>query len=197
MERKKLTAESLEKAETYIPLARKYAIVQLLAPGCIERTESGFWRQNVIGRNLVGCYILAGFYLHLIDTSGLDKTDEEGNPKPEFQFTLEDYDRMAGTERDIWTVNGQIAQEITDDFRDMKDILDREIAASLAEKNDPFNRFQEALRMGLTPDVVQEFQKAVEAASSAAAGERGGTEAAPYTRRAGALSPAGNGGDEG
>ena len=164
MEQEKLTAESLEKAEIYISLARKYAIVQTLAPGCIERTESGFWRENIIGRQLVEAYILTGFYLHLSDTSGLDKTDEEGNPKPEFQFTLEDYDRLAGTERDIWAVNGQIAQEITDDFRDMKDILDREIAARLAEKNDLFSRFQETMRLGLTPEVVQEFQKAVEAA---------------------------------
>lgn len=164
MEQEKLTAENLEKAETYIPLARKYAIVQILAPGCIEQTESGFWRENIIGRQLVEAYILTGFYLHLSDTSGLHKTDEEGNPKPEFQFTLEDYDRLAGTERDIWAVNGQIAQEITDDFRDMKDILDREIAARLAEKNDPFSRFQETMRLGLTPEVVQEFQKTVEAA---------------------------------
>lgn len=169
MEQRKVTAESLEKAETYIPLARKYAIVQILAPGCIERTESGFWRENIIGRQLVEAYILTGFYLHLSDTSGLDKTDDEGNPKPEFQFTLEDYDRLAGTERDIWAVNEQIAQEITDDFRDMKNILDREVSAQLAEKNDPFNRFQEALRMGLTPEVVQELQKAVEEASSVTA----------------------------
>ena len=89
MEQRKLTAEELEKAETYIPLTRKYAIAQILAPGCIEQTESGFWRENIIGRNLVGCYILAGFYLHLIDTSGLDKE------KPEFQFTLEDYDQLS------------------------------------------------------------------------------------------------------
>lgn len=161
MEQKKLTAENLEKAETYIPLARKYAIVQILAPGCMERTESGFWRENIVGRALVEAYILDGFYLHLIDTSGLDKEP------PEFQFALEDCDRLAGTERDIWEVNGQIAQEIMDDFRSMKELLDREIAARLAEKNDPFNRFQEALRMGLTPEVVQELQKAVESAKEA------------------------------
>lgn len=161
MEQKKLTAESLEKAETYIPLARKYAIAQILAPGCIERTESGFWRQNIIGRNLAGCYILAGVYLHLIDTSGLDKE------KPVFQFTLEDYDRLSRADRDIWEVNGQIAQEVTDDFRKMEELLNREIAEQLAEKNDLFNRFQEALRLGLTPDVVQELQKTVEAAKDA------------------------------
>lgn len=149
MEQKKLTAENPEKAETYIPLARKYAIVQILAPGCIERTESGFWRENIIGRALVEEYILQGFYWHKIDTSGLDKE------KPEFQFTLEDYDRLH---------DGRANNQ---DFWEMVQLLDKEIAARLAEKNDPFNRFQEALRMGLTPEVVQELQKAVESAKEA------------------------------
>lgn len=158
MEKEKLTAESLEKAETYIPLARKYAIVQILAPGCIERTESGFWRENIIGKKLVCLYILTGFYLHLIDTSGLDKE------KPEFQFTLEDYERLGRTDPDSWGIDAQTVQEIVRDHEEMNDLLDREIAARLAEKNDPFNRFQEALRLGLTPEVMQEFQKAVEAA---------------------------------
>lgn len=163
MEQRKLTAESLEKAETYIPLARKYAIVQILVPGCIEQTESGFWRKNIIGRNLVGLYILAGFYLHLIDTSGLDKE------KPEFQFTLEDYDRL--NKYNSLGLDGQTAQEIMRDYEEMKDLLDQEISARLAEKNDLINRLQEAMRLGLTPDVVQDLQKAVEAAKKGAEGE--------------------------
>lgn len=193
MEQQKLTAENLEKAEVYIPMARKYAIVQILTPGCMERTESGFWRENIIGKKLVCLYILTGFYLHLTDTSGLDKTDDGGNPTPDFRFTLEDYDRLAGTDREIWEVNGVIAQEVMDDFREMKDLLEREITASLAEKNDLLNRFQELLRLGLTPEAVQELQKAVEEAKKTAEEERGGAEAAPYDRRAGALSPAGKG----
>lgn len=160
MEQEKLTAESLEKAETYIPLARKYAIVQTLAPGCIEQTESGFWRENIIGQKLVCLYILTGFYLHMTDTSGLDKTDNEGRPKPEFQFTLEDYERLRGVWDSALVGNPQTAQ----DFRELNDMLTQEIREQLAEKNDLFNRFQEALRLGLTPDVVQEFQKTVEAA---------------------------------
>lgn len=146
MEQRKRTAENLEKAETYIPLARKCAIVQLLAPGCIERTESGFWRENSIGRALVEEYILQGFYWHKIDTSRLDKE------KPEFQFTLEDYDKLHDGKAD------------NQDFRETVQLLDKEIAARLAEKNDLFNRLQETMRLGLTPEVVQELQKAVEAA---------------------------------
>ena len=146
MEQRKLTAESLEKAETYIPLARKYAIVQILTPGCIEQTESGFWRENIVGRALVEEYILQGFCWHTIDTSGLDKE------KPEFQFTLEDYDRLHEGRPD------------NQDFWEMLQLLDKEITARLAEKNDPFNRFQESMRLGLTPEVVQELQKALEGA---------------------------------
>lgn len=167
MEQRKVTAENLEKAETYIPLARKYAIIQILAPGCMEQTESGFWRENIIGRNLVGCYILAGFYLHLIDTSGLDKTDDDGNPTPDFQFTLEDFDRLKWLEREMREISEELYNRVIYDFRDMQALLTREINEQLAEKNDLFNRLQEALRMGLTPEVVQELQKAVEAAKDA------------------------------
>lgn len=189
MEQRKVTAENLEKAETYIPLARKYAIVQILAPGCIEQTESGFWRENIIGRSLVGCYILAGFYLHLIDTSGLDKE------KPEFQFTLEDYDRL--NKDTSLGIDGQTAQEIMRDYEKMKGLLDQEISARLAEKNDPFNRFQEALRMGLTPDVVQELQKAVEAAKAESPSLRGEAEAIRPVDSHGGKPPRNDEGEDG
>lgn len=157
MEQRKLTEEDLEKAEAYIPLARKYAIIQALAPGCIERTEGGFWRENIIGKKLVCLYILTGFYLHLIDTSGLDKE------KPEFQFTLEDYDRLRG----VWEPALEGSPEMAEDFRELNNMLIQEVREQLAEKNDLFNRFQEALRLGLTPETVQELQKAVEAAKDA------------------------------
>lgn len=158
MEQKKLAAESLEKAETHIPLARKYAIVQILAPGCMERTESGFWRENIIGRRLVEVYVLVGFYFHKIDISGLDE------PKPRFDFTLEQYEKFSTLENFAAANGDKETCELLVDFSQFKDILDREITARLAEKNDPFNRFQEVLHLGLTPEVVQEFQKAVEAA---------------------------------
>lgn len=158
MEQRKVTAENPEKVKKYIPLARKYAIVQILAPGCIEQTESGFWRENIIGKKLVEVYVLAGVYFHDIDTSGLEQ------PTPKFEMTLHQYDTWAGLEDFIAANGDKDSLELLADFRSFKDILDREIAARLAEKNDPFNRFQEALRLGLTPDVVQELQKAVEAA---------------------------------
>lgn len=109
--------------------------------------------------------ILTGFYLHLTDTSGLDKTDDEGKPKPEFQFTLEDYERLRG----VWEPALEGNPEMAEDFRELNNMLIQEVREQLAEKNDPFNRFQEALRMGLTPEVVQELQKAMEAASSVTA----------------------------
>lgn len=157
MERVRLSAEIAGKAESYLPLAVKSSLAQVLAPGCIEQTQAQppRWQENIIGRKLAEVYVLAGYYLHLIDTSGLDK------PEPEFIFTLEQYDSLSRLEGELaneWEIKGG---EIIADFERFKDILDREIKNRLAEKNDPLNRLSQALAVGLTPEVMQAIQKAV------------------------------------
>lgn len=158
MEQVRLNADLAEKAEGYLPLAMKSALAQVLAPGCIEKTESGRWQENIIGRKLVEVYVLAGFYFRLIDTSGLDK------PEPEFIFTLEQYDSLSRLEDELageWEVKGS---EILADFARFKDILDLEIKNRLNEKNDLLNRINAILAQGLTPELMKAVQEAAKAA---------------------------------
>ena len=154
--------EDLERAERYIPLARKYAIAQVLAPGCIERGEGAppVWRENIVGRKLVELYILTGFYLYITDTSGLDQE------APIFQFTLEDYDRLSGVLRDLAALEEAKAADILTDLDEFLDILNRQISNTLAQRNDMLARFQELTSAGFTPETFQELQKALEEAKA-------------------------------
>lgn len=158
MEHRKLTREDVEKAERYIPLARKYAIAQVLAPGCIEKAEGTppLWQENIVGRKLVELYMLAGFYLHLTDVSDL----EQGG----FTFTLEDYDRLAGIRYELGKFWETQDQEILADYKELMDILDREIRDLLAQKNDILARFEALAAMEATPGVFQQLQEALQEA---------------------------------
>ena len=153
MDRRRLLKEDLERAERYIPLARKYAIAQVLAPGCIERGEGAppVWRENIVGRKLVELYILTGFYLYITDI---------------FQFTLEDYDRLSGVLRDLAALEEAKAADILTDLDEFLDILNRQISNTLAQRNDMLARFQELTSAGFTPETFQELQKALEEAKA-------------------------------
>ena len=154
MEHKKLTQENIAKADAYLPLALKSALSKVLAPGCMEETgdQPPRWQENIIGRKLAETYVLAGCYLHLIDTSGLDK------PEPEFDFTLDQYDAMSQLEAELYRLN---ACELVRDYRLFLDVLDREIKNQLAGKNDLLNRVCGAAAMELTPDMVTAIRDAL------------------------------------
>lgn len=167
MEQRKLTKEDLERAESYIPLVTKYAVAQVLAPGCVEKVEGTppLWQENIIGRKLVELYILSGFYLHITDTSGLDRET------PEFVFTLEDYDRLSGLRRDFDRLSDDKCKEILEDYGEFLGILDRQIDSLLARRNDILARFGELAAMGATPEVFQALREAAESLRSEAGDE--------------------------
>lgn len=160
MERRTLTREDLEKAELYIPLAKKYAVARVLAPGCIEKAEGTppVWQENIIGHKLAALYILSGFYLGLTDTSGLDQE------VPGFQFTLEDYDRLSGLTRELSALDEDRGKEILWDFEALMDILNREIYNLLARKNDILARLGKLAAVGIPPETLQLLQKELEEA---------------------------------
>lgn len=157
MERRKLTREDVEKAETYLPLAKKYALAQVLAPGCVETLENvpPMWQENIIGRKLVELYVLTGFYLPITDVSGLDRE------VPEFVFSLEDYDRLSHIPYELDD------EEILRDFKEFQWILDKEVQSILNRKNDVLSRLQELADMGMDPEAFQQLQKELEAAKRA------------------------------
>lgn len=158
MERRRLTKEDLERAEVYIPLAKKYAIAQVLAPGCVEKAEGTppIWQENTIGRKLTALYILTGFYLGITDTSGLDQE------VPDFQFALEDFDRLSGLARELNASSDEKSAEILWDFEVLMDMLNREVQNILARNNDILARLGELTAMGATPEVLQLIQKELE-----------------------------------
>ena len=70
-----LEAESVKKADTYLSIAKKTAIVKLLAPGCIEQVDvlpksenanvqpiPPRWQENILGKRLI-MVLCAGRYL--------------------------------------------------------------------------------------------------------------------------------------
>ena len=131
-----LDAERLKKAETYIPLARKIAIIKVLAPGCVEEVGLSLngqplpprWQENTLGRRLVMSYVLAGLYLHMIDASGLYKE------KPEFNFTARQYDifstlyhQLESFKRSDNTEVKAAVHSILADYREFDKLLGAEI----------------------------------------------------------------------
>ena len=101
-----LEAESVKKADTYLSIAKKTAIVKLLAPGCIEQVDvlpksenanvqpiPPRWQENILGKRLIMSYVLAGIYLHLIDVNGLYNSET-----PKFEFTARQYDIFSTTD---------------------------------------------------------------------------------------------------
>lgn len=165
MERRRLTKEDIERAEVYIPLAKKYAIAQVLAPGCIEKAEGTppLWQENILGRRLVECYILTGYYLHITDVSGLD------GEVPLFQFTLEDYDRLSWAAHELAGFGEDKSGDILRDFDELMGILSRQVDNLLSRKNDVLARFGELAAAGVTPEAVRQLQEALEEAGRAEA----------------------------
>lgn len=182
-----LDAESLKKADTYIPLARKSAIVRVLAPGCIEavdmRLESDKagvqpmptrWQESPLGKRLTLSYVLAGVYLHKIDVQGLYQKE------PTFDFTARQYDifsqllsqlevfkRDRGPESEVKA----IAAAILSDYREFEKLLNAEIFNLLQDKNDICSRMVEMFLMQTSPEAIQNATEALKQVQAEAESE--------------------------
>lgn len=172
-----LDAEALKKADSYIPIARKSDIIHLLAMGCIENVEMSLregniqpippkWQENTLGKRLVMSYVLAGFYLHLVDVDGL-----YNKKNPEFNFTAGQYDtfsqlytQLEGFKRSSDTEAKEKAFAILADYRDFEKLLNAEVYNLLQEKNDLCVRLCMMLTMQSAPESVQNAMKAYEQA---------------------------------
>lgn len=150
-----LEAESVKKADTYLSIAKKTAIVKLLAPGCIEQVDvlpksenanvqpiPPRWQENILGKRLIMSYVLAGIYLHLIDVNGLYNSET-----PKFEFTARQYDifsktygQLEGMKRDDDPEVRAHAAAILSDYRDFEKLLNAEIYNLLQAKNDLLSR---------------------------------------------------------
>ena len=172
-----LDAESLKKADTYIPLARKAAIVRVLAPGCIEAVDIRLegdkagvqpmpprWQESQLGKRLVMSYILAGLYLHQIDVQGLYEKE------PTFDFTVRQYDAYSQLFAQLEAVKRDREQEaevksiaaaILSDYKDFEKLLNAEIFNLLQAKNDICSRVVMMLTMQASPESIQNAMEAM------------------------------------
>ena len=184
----KLEAEELKKADTYIPLARKVAIVRILAPGCVEQVDMRLehdkrniqpmpprWQESTLGKRLVMSYVLAGLYLHKIDVQGLYQE------KPTFDFTAKQYDTFSQLYSQLENIRRDRGQEpevkaaacaILSDYKDFEKLLNAEIFNILQAKNDTCARMVEMFMAQTTPEAIQnatETLKQVQAEAEAEA----------------------------
>ena len=172
-----LDAESLKKADTYIPLARKAAIVRVLAPGCIEAVDIRLegdkagvqpmpprWQESPLGKRLVMSYVLAGLYLHKIDVDGLYQKE------PTFDFTARQYDifsqlfsqlEVFKRDRDPESEVKSIAAALLSDYRDFEKLLNAEIFNLLQTKNETCTRMVEMIMAQTSPEAIQNATEAL------------------------------------
>lgn len=164
-----LDAESLKKADTYLPLARKMAIVRILAPGCIEQVDMHLendrlgiqpmpprWQESPLGKRLVMSYVLAGLYLHQIDVNGLYQKN------PSFDFSARQYDtfsqmyaQMDAFRRGRDGEAKAAASAILSDYKDFEKLLNAEIFNLLQVKNDVCSRVVMMFTMQASPEAIQ------------------------------------------
>lgn len=177
-----LDAEKLKKAETYLPISRKSRIIDILSAGCIEqvdiRLESDTnniqpmpprWQESTLGKRLVMSYVLAGIYLHLIDTEELFGED------PGFTFSIKQFDefsqiysQLEGFRRDPDPDVKAAAFSILNDYKDFEKMLNASIYNMLQAKNDMVSRVVMMLTAQTTPEAIQAATEALKEAQEEA-----------------------------
>lgn len=160
-----LDEEAVKRAETYIPLAEKYAISKILAQGCIEQNEvqdsSIFpmppkWKETIIGKRMVMMYVLVGLYLKLIDAQELYEN------VPKMTFSTRQYDQYSQVFSQLERLKKHRDEEVRNqaysilsDYREFERILTAEIHNILDQKNDLCVRLIGMLEMQTNPEAVQ------------------------------------------
>lgn len=171
-----ITEEMIEKAETYIPLAKKTAFAKIVAPECIEALEMSvqkvqsdstlalpqMYMENAQARQL---YLLQFF---LSEYLRIENVPEE--------FSSDDYDVYAGSHPFCQLEklkNKASTTEIKDkifnilaDYRELKKYLDMEIDALLRGRNDALERFLAGMAIASDPETVKRAIKELQEAGT-------------------------------
>lgn len=160
-----LDEETVKKAETYIPLAEKYAVSKILAQGCVEQEEvqdsdifpmPPKWRETIIGKRMMMMYVLVGLYLNLIDVQELYED------VPRMTFSAHQYDQYSQVFSQLERLKKHRDEEVRNraysilaDYREFERILAAEIHNILDQKNDLCVRLIGMLEMQSNPEAVQ------------------------------------------
>lgn len=173
----KLEEEAVKKAETYIPIAEKYAICKILASGCVEQEDRDEktrsyrpmppkWRESIIGKRMVMMYVLVGPYLKLIDAKELYEET------PKFSFSTRQYDQFSQIFSQLERMKKSRDEElrsavysILNDYQEFGRILGAEIRNILDEKNDLCVRLMGMIDMQTSPEAMKAAMEQLQAVS--------------------------------
>ena len=166
-----ITEEIILNADKYIPISTKSVLARTFAEDCISEVKISVdnaegsdvlpprYQEDPKSKSLYGMMTLLDQYLHLL----------ERDDKDVITFTERDFDEwgracvMNQLDRFKSSKNIEVRNkvyDILDDYREFYRMLGVEIAALVANKNDPLSRFLEYFRMSITPDMVKDVIEA-------------------------------------
>ena len=160
-ERKPITMkEVFAKANAYVPLMEKAAIVSHCAERCIDRVvvDTGerfrgdvppMYRENGQRKRRYLMGILARAYLRL---------DFDGCEEDKWLMSADDYDRMKKQSDAL----RDKAYDLLADYRDLEKMLNTEINANLAVMNDVVARMAMSSAAAMTPESMKELVELAE-----------------------------------
>lgn len=166
--------------------------MEQLTNGCIQKVELSLndiqpipprYQEDGFTKSLICCAVLAGFYMHMYDLSGLLSEN------PSFEFSMTDYDRFASIPIQLDRIRRcgdmeirPIASAILTDYRDFEKRLNLAIHNYINEKNDTCVRIVQMMNMQAAPENVKnamaqfkEIQKELEQAAKKGESEESAT----------------------
>ena len=160
-----LTAEDIEKAESYIPLLKKMELVSAISEKCFEtlnitaNSESTqmamppVYREDTFRKSRYLMGIFAKLYLK-------DEIGTEGDD--EYFIAVDEYDKYAGghifEQLNRFKSDAKLRDKCFDMFNDYKDIcwrLDNSMKGLMTAMNDPVSRAIASITTSMTPDSIQ------------------------------------------
>lgn len=166
-----ITEEIILNAESYIDIDAKSILAREFAKDCIVEANISIkngeqtdvlpprYQEDPKSKSLYGMMTLLDQYLHLL----------ERDDKDDITFTERDFDEwgracvMNQLDRFKSSKNIEVRNkvyDILDDYREFYRMLGVEIAALVANKNDPLSRFLDYFSMSITPDMVKDVIEA-------------------------------------
>ena len=163
-----ITEEIILNAESYIDIETKSKLSRKFAKDCVSEVNITLdnegekdvlpprYQENPEMKSLYGMMTLLNNYLHVLET------DENGT----ITFTSSEFDEwgracvMNQLDRFKSSKNIEVRNkvyDILDDYREFYRMLGAEIAALVANKNDPLARFLEYFKASITPDMVKDI----------------------------------------
>lgn len=171
----KITDEMMDKAKTYIPLAKKEALVRLLAPSCIRESydmDPDFQPvKNAADEMLPPMYEEDGASKSRILLS-LMLYWYFGEDTKDYLCPLEIYDGWGEShilnqiERYKAGPYKTTAYDMLSDYRDMEKRLNAAVYALIKRKNDPVNRLAGALSLLTQEETLERLQARLQNAAS-------------------------------